>query len=154
MWELLIEFLQNLMWVDCKEKFPKLFQFLFTCWGRSVLLLAGCANGAVRFSFLSFYLLPSFLPFWSHLFHVLYWLNVHYIIPYYSGLAKFVSYISVILPIRWILVSYVCMKIVSFQLLSLLFTQDYRLTLLYVELKTEGWLDLLIIPVCSCRYRT
>jgi len=57
--------------------------------------------------------------------------------PYDSRLAKFVSYIS-ILPTCLLLVSYVFMKIMSFQLLSLLFTQDFLHELLYVELKTEG----------------
>ena len=101
------------LWVNFKEIFPTLFHFLFTCWGRSGLLLAGCTNGVVRFPFPSFYFLLSFLPFWSHLFMSFTgWTSIKSSSPYHTGLAKFVSYISLILPTRWILVSFVFTKIV------------------------------------------
>jgi hypothetical protein len=151
-WELLIEFVQNLMLVNCKEKFPKSFEFLFTFEvGQS--FWQGAQMGLWGFPF------PHF-TFFLHFYHseVIFfmsftgWMSITSS-PYHTGLAKFVSYISTILPTRWILVSYVFMKIVSLQLLSLLLTQDFQLMLLYVELKTEGWFDLLITPACSCRYR-
>jgi hypothetical protein len=106
------------LWVNCKEKFPKLFQFLFTCWGRSVPLLSGCTNGAIRFPF------PRF-TFFHHCYHsglICPLLAECPLSPsYHTGLAKFVSYISIILPTCWILVSYVFMKILYFQLLSFLY---------------------------------